>query len=136
MEEYMKKRKKNPVYKKNGFTLVELVVVLAILGILASITVPALLGFIDRGKEKELIINGQNAYLAAETLAGESFSSGEAYPTAEQVTELAQVPGTVTELCLDEKKGRVKATLEEPFCYEEAGQTARLADGSWEVIEE
>ena len=37
----------------NGFTLVELIVILVILAILAAIMTPALLGYIDSSKEKE-----------------------------------------------------------------------------------
>ena len=36
-----------------GFTLVELIVVLVILAILAAILVPALLGYIDKAREKQ-----------------------------------------------------------------------------------
>ena len=39
--------------KKKGFTLVELIVVLVILAILAAILIPALLGYIDRAREKK-----------------------------------------------------------------------------------
>ena len=39
--------------KNRGFTLVELIVVLVILAILAAVLVPALLGYIDKAKEKE-----------------------------------------------------------------------------------
>ena len=45
--------------KKNnnkGFTLVELIVVLVILAILAAILVPALLGYIDRAREKQYVL--------------------------------------------------------------------------------
>lgn len=39
---------------KQGFTLVELIVVLVILAILAALLVPALTGYIDRAKEKKV----------------------------------------------------------------------------------
>lgn len=37
---------------RGGFTLVELIVVLVILGVLATFAVPALTGYIDSAKEK------------------------------------------------------------------------------------
>ena len=49
--------------KKNnnkGFTLVELIVVLVILAILAAILVPALLGYIDRAREKQYVLNAKS----------------------------------------------------------------------------
>ena len=39
--------------KTDGFTLVELIVTLVVLSILAAISVPAVLGFVDEGKAKE-----------------------------------------------------------------------------------
>ena len=57
--------KKNP--KKNkGFTLVELIVVLVILAILAAILIPALLGYIDRAREKKDILQARNCLEAAQ----------------------------------------------------------------------
>ena len=54
--------------KKNnkGFTLVELIVVLVILAILAAILVPALLGYIDRAKEKQYVLNAKSYLTAAQ----------------------------------------------------------------------
>ena len=62
--------------KKNnnkGFTLVELIVVLVILAILAAILVPALLGYIDKAREKQVTTNAEAAYVAAQALATEYY---------------------------------------------------------------
>ena len=57
----MKKSNKN-----RGFTLVELIVVLVILAILAAILTPALLGYIDRAKEKKDVLNAKNCLTATQ----------------------------------------------------------------------
>ncbi len=65
------------IQDNKGFTLVELIVVLVILAILAAILVPALLGYIDKAKGQQLIINGKNALNAAQTVAIEGYAKGE-----------------------------------------------------------
>lgn len=57
----MKKMKEN-----KGFTLVELIVVLVILAILAAILVPALLGYIDRARGQQIVLNARSVYTAAQ----------------------------------------------------------------------
>ena len=42
---------------KKGFTLVEIVVVMVVVGILAAITVPSLAKYIDDGKKRDCEIN-------------------------------------------------------------------------------
>ena len=42
-------------HKKNGFTLVELIVVLVILAILAALLVPALTGYGDKARKSQVI---------------------------------------------------------------------------------
>ena len=59
----MNKKKLN---NNKGFTLVELIVVLVILAILAAILVPALLGYIDRAKGQQIVLNARSAYTAAQ----------------------------------------------------------------------
>ena len=63
--------------KKNnkGFTLVELIVVLVILAILAAILVPALLGWIDKAREKSVTTNAEAAYVAAQGLVTEQYGT-------------------------------------------------------------
>lgn len=59
--------------KNQGFTLVELIVVLVILAILAAILVPALLGYIDRTKDNQDILNARTLYTSAQTVASEYY---------------------------------------------------------------
>lgn len=75
MKKYMKKlwEKKD---SKKGFTLVELIVVLVILAILAAIMVPALLGWIDKAREKQYVLEARNIYMAAQTKASEQYAAG------------------------------------------------------------
>ncbi len=60
-----------------GFTLVELIVVLVILAILAAILVPALLGYIDRAKNQQLIVNGNNILKAVQAEASRGYAEAE-----------------------------------------------------------
>ncbi|WP_053985440.1 type II secretion system protein [Niameybacter massiliensis] len=46
--------KKSLKKNKKGFTLVEMIVVIAIIGVLAAMMVPALLGFVDRAHESNM----------------------------------------------------------------------------------
>ena len=57
---------------KKGFTLVELIVVLVILAILLAILVPSLVGWISKARDKQVIVNARNAYLAVETVIQEN----------------------------------------------------------------
>lgn len=69
----MKKLRKD----NKGFTLVELIVVLVILAILAAILVPALLGYIDEAKQKQLVLHGKSVYTAAQAAASQAYAKNE-----------------------------------------------------------
>lgn len=84
--------------KKNtnkGFTLVELIVVLVILAILAAILVPALLGYIDRAREKQVVLNAKSYLTAAQaemsSLYGEQLEPSEIEKRATTVQATADV---------------------------------------------
>lgn len=98
-------------FKKNdkkGFTLVELIVVLVILAILAALLIPALTGYIDRAKEKQVIAETRQVVMAAQTLLDEKYayvdpdkangSGGTGGITLDygEVKALAEVDGTIT----------------------------------------
>ena len=67
--------------RKGGFTLVELIVVLVILAILAALLIPALTGYIDRAKEKNVIAETRQCVMAAQTLADEYYAKNSGDPT-------------------------------------------------------
>ena len=67
--------------KKGGFTLVELIVVLVILAILAALLIPALTGYINRAKEKQIVAETRQCVMAAQTLADEYYAKNSGDPT-------------------------------------------------------
>ena len=59
---------------RGGFTLVELIVVLVILGVLATFAVPALTGYIDSAKEKQAVSEAQACVMTATRLGAQNYA--------------------------------------------------------------
>lgn len=131
--------------EQKGFTLVEMIVVLVIIAILAAITIPALLKYIDKAKEKQVVIDARTAYLAAETAVSEAYAANKpdlknktvsfgnarsgletgstVYTNAENLTGLATTKYTCT-VEIDANWKITKVT------FTENGKTAELIIGS------
>lgn len=110
--------------RKGGFTLVELIVVLVILAILAALLIPALTGYINRAKEKNVIAETRQCVMAAQTLADEAYASvakdGSITDlSTSDIETLAEVKGDVKSVTVD--KGVVTALQYHPTngadCY-------------------
>ena len=66
--------------KKRGFTIVELVIVIAVIAILASVLIPTFANVVAKAKESAAMQNASaawTAYLADEALAGHELPKGD-----------------------------------------------------------
>jgi prepilin-type N-terminal cleavage/methylation domain-containing protein len=63
--------------RRQGFTLVEVIVVIVIIAILAAIGVPALTGYIDKAQDRQYIAQTRDVMVATRTVIDEAYANGE-----------------------------------------------------------
>lgn len=66
-------------HTKKGFTLVELVVVICVIGVLASILVPSMIGYIKKSKRSSDIATAKTIYNDAAIILAEGGDGADAY---------------------------------------------------------
>lgn len=128
-----------------GFTLVELIVVLVILAILAAILVPALLGYIDRARSQQIVLNARSVYTAAQAEATSLYAKGKTISdiasttVAQRVIDTADVPGahysvgvTASTKGISDNSSASHSNYTITYVYyEENNKAVELVDGEW-----
>lgn len=118
---------------EEGFTLVELIVVMVILTILTGIMVPSVIGWIDKAREQQVLVNARTLFMATQTIVTEEYVQGNtdfSSSDGDVVDEIITLSGMeqVDDLDFEVEGGTITF-----FQYEQDDWIAVYEDGEWEA---
>lgn len=66
-------------HNKKGFTLIEIIVVLIIMGCLLAIAIPSIFGYVEKSRELTILTNAKGFMQAVQSISLEEYGAGNAY---------------------------------------------------------
>lgn len=118
---------------KKGFTLIEMIVVIVILGILLAILVPGMIKYIDKAKDKQIMVNAHAAYMDATTAAAEAYGlpGGDIEAAQDAANDVKTATGTVSGVTYEKDKGITAMT----YTDDASKKTVKIEGGEWKEVE-
>lgn len=106
-------RMKNLRKNKKGFTLVEVIVVLLIVGILLAITIPSIMTYVGKAKDAQYEAEGRTGFVSAQTITATHNATNPTDPAT--ITALA-IGKDIGELASDATAVNANSTIQKAGC--------------------